>query len=74
MSATVIALAKLLASALSAGLLYQGFSPSQHGVMLTKIAGVIVSICTIVALIPDVRDFLPLLKQVKRNKSFGRAF
>jgi len=57
MSAFIIALAKMLASIISAGLLYQGFSPTTHGALLTKIAGVIVSLCTIVAVIPDVIDF-----------------
>lgn len=57
MSAFIIALAKMLASVISAGLLYQGFAPSSHGALLTKIAGVIVSLCTVVAVIPDVIDF-----------------
>lgn len=70
MSATIIALAKLLASILSAGLLYQGFSPSQHGALLTKIAGVIVSVCTIVAVLPDIHDLFTPAEASQTEQKF----
>jgi hypothetical protein len=59
MSALIVTVLKLLGSIVSGGLLFQAFVSSHHTKPITKIAGVIVSLITLLMFVVDIKDVLP---------------
>lgn len=59
MSAFIITVLKLLGSIVSGGLLFQAFVSSHHAKPVTKIAGVVVSLMTLLMFVTDVKDIFP---------------
>ncbi|SJM94719.1 DUF1566 domain-containing protein [Crenothrix polyspora] len=59
MSALIITVLKLLGSIVSGGLLFQAFVAHHHSSLVTKIAGIVVSIMTFLMFVIDVKEVFP---------------
>jgi hypothetical protein len=58
-SAFILTVLKLLGSIVSGGLLFQAFVSSHHSKPVTKIAGVVVSLITLLMFVVDLKDIFP---------------
>jgi hypothetical protein len=59
MSALIVTVLKLLGSIVSGGLLFQAFVSSHHAKPITKVAGVMVSLMTLLMFVVDIKEVIP---------------
>jgi hypothetical protein len=59
MSAFIVTVLKIIGSIVSGGLLFQAFVASNHAKPITKIAGILVSLVTLLMFFSDIKDILP---------------